>query len=132
MSLFTHIGFTGTRQDMTRKQKRELEEVLTDIPGEVIFHHGDCIGADAQAHRIALKTCTIAIHPPTDSKYRAFCKDYLHIFKPRPYLGRNRDIVNSCSLIIACPKGEEKLRSGTWSTIRYAKKQKKELLIIKP
>ena len=39
-----------------------------------------------------------------------------------PYLERNKNIVNAVDFIIAAPDGPEKVRSGTWSTVRYAKK----------
>jgi hypothetical protein len=39
------------------------------------------------------------------------------------YLQRNKDIVNNCNYLIACPySNKEQLSSGVWSTIRYAKK----------
>ena len=43
---------------------------------------------------------------------------------------RNKDIVNSCDILIACPENDkEVIRSGTWSTIRYAKKINKTVLL---
>jgi outer membrane protein insertion porin family len=47
-------------------------------------------------------------------------------------LDRNRAIVDSCDVLIACPKGPEEQRSGTWATVRYARKQKKRIVIIWP
>ena len=41
---------------------------------------------------------------------------------PKPYLDRNRDIVDACEVLLATPDGPERLRSGTWSTVRYARK----------
>lgn len=39
------------------------------------------------------------------------------------YLQRNKDIVNNCKYLIACPySNKEQFSSGVWSTIRYAKK----------
>ena len=45
------IGFTGTRQGMTAEQKSALRNLLDGGAGD--FHHGDCIGADSEAHGIA-------------------------------------------------------------------------------
>jgi hypothetical protein len=47
----TSIGFTGTRQGMTAEQKSALRNLLDGGAGD--FHHGDCIGADSEAHGIA-------------------------------------------------------------------------------
>ena len=55
------------------------------------------------------------------------------ILDPRPYLARNRDIVDASDLMLACPaEQQEVLRSGTWATIRYALKRDKHLIVIHP
>ena len=52
---------------------------------------------------------------------------------PAPYLERNKEIVASSNLLIACPVGDkEELRSGTWSTVRFARKICTELVIVYP
>ena len=121
------IGFTGTKKGMTKYQKDKVRSTLEEcyeISGTNIFHHGDCIGADAEAHDIAADIgYYIVIHPPKDPKARAFKTAFQYqMMLPKPYLDRNRDIVDSCQLLIATPDGPEVLRSGTWSTIRYANK----------
>lgn len=125
------IGFTGTQQGMNDNQKYLFGNHLKDIKGE--FHHGDCIGADAQAHEIAIRLgLEPVIHPPDIMRKRAF-KTALQIRKSKPYLDRNKDIVNETELLVAAPKEMEmQLRSGTWSTIRYARKLKKNALILYP
>lgn len=50
----------------------------------------------------------------------------------KPYLKRNIDIVDNTDILIGCPSGEEIVRSGTWHTIRYAKKQNKKIMMIRP
>ena len=52
------IGFTGTQEGMSEKQRSSLRQVLADFfaDGARVFRHGDCIGADAQAHAIAKAT----------------------------------------------------------------------------
>jgi hypothetical protein len=42
-----------------------------------------------------------------------------------PALVRNRSVVEAAfgGLLIACPKGPEVWRSGTWATIRYARRR---------
>ena len=129
-------GFTGTRGEVSLKQKQTLTYVLFNFePGEV--HHGDCTGADETFHYqcqgLRIKT---VIHPPTDETHRAWCsgpRNLVHINLPKPYLARNHDIVNGTNYLIACPKTfVETLRSGTWATVRYAKKQGRPVYIIYP
>ena len=133
-----HIGFTGTRHGMAKIQKQVLDRELLNImhifaEQTWYFHHGDCVGADAEAHEIAISCgASIMIHPPVKETLRAFCKPYTRMYEPKHYLVRNFDIVAACDKIYACPKGPESMRSGTWSTIRYAKKQNKPLVIITP
>jgi len=126
------IGFTGTRKGMTDDQKEAFKAFLEAHKPEE-FHHGDCVGADADAHKIAKKLkIKIVIHPPEDGKHRAFCKGG-KILKPKPYLERNHDIVGVCSVLIACPKQKREIRrSGTWATVRYARKMNKALSIMFP
>ena len=128
------IGFTGTRKGMTFEQKKQLVKyLLTVSKHDKEFHHGDCIGADAEAHRIAVQ-CGFSIykHPPEDDSYRAYC--FLgDEYEPKEYLARNKDIVNTTDVLIATPKSnKEEIRSGTWSTVRYAEKNNKEVIIISP
>lgn len=68
------IGFTGTRDVLTDQQKQSLIQLLAEYrPAE--FHHGDCVGADAEVHAIVQRYCTMAriiIHPPSNLAMRAF------------------------------------------------------------
>jgi len=128
------IGFTGTRKGMTAKQKDSLLRILTEYrPSE--FHHGDCLGADAEAHSITQTHCTTArviIHPPTNPAQRAFCHgDGYRVGKE--YLARNRDIVDESDMLVAAPETrEEHQRSGTWATIRYARKRSMAVVVLEP
>lgn len=86
------------------------------------MHHGDCIVGDWLAHRIGRELGLRMIgHPPDNPKKRAFC-DFDEIRPEKPYLERNRDIVDETDVLIGMPDGPERLRSGTWSTIRYGRK----------
>lgn len=133
-----HIGFTGARKGMSKIQKQVLDRELlllmhTFAEQAWYFHHGDCVGSDAEAHEIALSCgALIVIHPPTNPTKRAFCKPSVKILEPKQYLVRNLDIVMACDKLIACPDSPEKLRSGTWSTVRYARTKKKPIIIITP
>jgi hypothetical protein len=126
------IGFTGTRSGMTLRQRITLNEmILPNFTGE--FHHGDCNGADREAHTVASRRgFRIVTHPPTNDKLRAFCVAN-EVRDPLPYIERNQVIVDETELLIACPGGaDEELRSGTWATIRYARKLKRPTVIVFP
>ena len=133
-----HIGFTGTREGMTEYQKdnlRGLLEAAVTIAREdelVVFHHGDCKGADAEAHAIARAlSIKIIIHPPVKRIMRAYCEGAAEILPPEDYLERDRCIVDSTIGVIAAPKSDkEELRSGTWYTVRYARKMNKRVHLL--
>ena len=131
-------GFTGTRTGLNNTQKDKINKLFEENIKQnktIEIHHGDCVGADSEIHAICEKIINkyenmkIIIHPPSDKKLRAFCKSSL-ICDPKPYLKRNKDIIDGTDILIACPySNEEQLRSGTWSTIRYAKKKNKQILL---
>lgn len=120
------VGFTGTQIGMSEKQKVQFVQDL-ELLNPTEFHHGDCIGADAEAHdiiRAFFPECRIVSHPPLKTNKRAYRKadEYRDA---KEYLDRNKDIVNETDVLFAAPKSEEEeLRSGTWSTIRYSRKNK--------
>ncbi len=121
------IGFTGTQLGMSQHQKEQFVVKMFELsPTE--FHHGDCIGADAEAHDIVREffpDVKIHIHPPIISSKRAFKQGDV-IYEVDEYLKRNRIIVNSTDWLVGAPKNDiDELRSGTCSTIRYAKKHSK-------
>ena len=126
------LGFTGTQIGMTHDQLMLFADIISDLQ-PVQFHHGDCIGADKEAHgivRAILPNCNIVVHPPVKGDKRAFCNADV-ILAPREYLERNRDIVDACDILIATPKSaKEELRSGTWATVRYAIKSHKPVKLI--
>lgn len=134
------VGFTGTREGMTDPQRRAFIAWAT-IAGATEFHHGCCIGADhdawevfASAGDLGFAKPRVVSHPPTD---RSLLSSLAEMFadekrEPRDYLTRNRDIVDACEVLAACPQGPELRRSGTWSTIRYARKCGKRVVIFWP
>lgn len=130
------VGFTGTQVGMTEKQKITLGRLIERAKVSE-FHHGDCIGADEEADNIVrlVSTAVIHIHPPIDDRAQAWCfmRGEDVEYPPKPYLDRNHDIVDACDILYATPKGfKEELRSGTWATIRYARKKGKKIKIIFP
>jgi hypothetical protein len=134
-----HITFTGPQAGMTLLQQKEVRRLLTVITdGDLVAHHGDCIGADDEFHSLAWYHGTrIVIHPSNISGKRAFANMRLPsstviIHEPKPPLVRNHDMVDVSSVVIATPAGEEVMRSGTWATIRYARKTKTRTFIVTP
>lgn len=131
------VGFTGTQVGMTVPQNMAAYELVLEL-GATEISHGDCIGADDQMDQIAKELgIGVCVHPPTVKTKRAWCNQRPHgeIWNaaPEPYLQRNRAVVDATRLLIATPKErEETLRSGTWSTVRYARKQRKPVRIIWP
>jgi len=124
------IGFTGTRRGMTNKQKDKVRELLK---GCSEFHHGCCIGADKEAGDIAvILGIEIILHPPLDKKNMAPCTGK-EVREPKSYFVRDHCIVDETDFLIGISKGfVEELRSGTWSTIRYARKKGKKIIIVWP
>jgi hypothetical protein len=119
------VGFTGTSEGMSESQRNQLREWLSTHAPITEFHHGDCVGADHEAHQIAIAyDIDIYIHPPENASKRAWCGGAVHIYPTKPYLARNHDIVDLTDVLIVAPKTDtEELRSGTWATYRYAMKQ---------
>ena len=135
------LGFTGTRDGMTQRQKDWVVR-LFEMYKPVGVVHGMCIGADAQFHELALaykkeyypqlrivgRPCTIK-RDQMQIRYA----DFQTVHGEMPPLIRNQEIVDSCTKLIACPKlMVEEIRSGTWATIRYARRSVKHLLLIWP
>lgn len=130
------IGFTGTRQGMTDRQRMVIEEILRNAVNQdegVEFHHGDCVGSDEQAAKIAkAEDCTVVGHPPEDDKCRSFFESH-EVWDEKRFMDRNEDILMASDVMIATPgEDTEQLRSGTWATIRRTKGEEKPLIIIFP
>lgn len=139
-----NIGFTGSRKGPTPEQAHCLHEYLKamiDVVKVESFHHGCAIGADEVAaiyvHTIrgAFDHPLIVGHPcnliPQTSDFALELSDEKHPVAPP--LERNRDIVRLTDILLACPSGmAEELRSGTWATIRHAKRFNKPVMMFWP
>ena len=126
------IGFTGTREGMTQHQKEQFVlKMFQLLPTE--FHHGDCEGADAEAHDIIrefLPKVKIVVYPPLSFRRRAMKQGDVTL-APEGYIKRDYRIVDSTDYMIGAPKTDmEQIRSGSWTTIRYARKTNKPLTIL--
>lgn len=128
------VGITGTQVGLTVQQFETLKKLLGVILMDEI-HAGDCVGVDAECIMLVKEiqpTVKTVGHPPINPSKRAFL-DYDETRELKEYIDRNHDIVDECDTLIACPKQkDEVLRSGTWATVRYARKQEKVVIVIKP
>lgn len=134
------LGFTGTRHGMTLKQRSTVARLFRSLPLTEL-HHGDAKGSDAQAHWLAvhMPDVLIVIHPPNNTRERAFCDiaPPHSIRKPRPYLVRDQDIVKEgVDGLVAAPKSADPPASlrgqGTWTTVGYARKAKRRVWLVFP
>lgn len=150
------IFFTGTQSGMTKYQKEELGSLLVLLKCSE-FSHGDCIGADKEANEIAFDSGikVFTIFPPVKPLKRAWCFNEEKVLNnnnlqwntltykgqeikvrwmPRDeYINRNRHGVDNCAWVVAAPKEHTiSIRSGTWATIRYAWKVRKDKITIIP
>jgi hypothetical protein len=127
------IGFTGTRNGMSQSQKEHFV-LKCDELGITEFHHGDCEGADAEAHDIVREFFPhvwIEVYPPKSTYLQAYRKGDKH-HAPEEYLTRDHNIVNNTEYLIGAPKSDvEERRSGSWATIRYARKISRPHMVLK-
>lgn len=136
MAAVRRLGVSGSRNGFTEHQLEAAKKFLAANPRIVEFHHGGCKGVDAEMHALVremLPECRIVVHPPTYGGYRAEVKGD-HEEPPLPFLTRNKKIVEAADLMICFPATrEEKFRgSGTWATIREARRKKVRLRVVFP
>lgn len=122
------VGFAGTRAGMSRAQKDQLayvlalfrhaDKVVDRVP---VFVDGDCPdgGADQEARAIAEEHgCICRQEPPKDRTAKEL-------------LARDRRIAQRCDVLVAAPSTDkEQLRSGTWTTVRYARRAGKPVVML--
>lgn len=127
---------TGTRRGMTPRQIFQFHAALRTFDSRPArFLHGDCVGADRDGWTIAtaLGWSTEAwpaanVHPHLRARTASDI-----VRNPLPPLERDRLLVEWCDLLIATPgEPEEILRSGTWATIRHARRLARPIILIYP
>lgn len=145
MDLRLNVGFTGSSKIWHEAQlltflrlMRHLAVSDRNDPLEE-FHHGACIKWDEIAHLSVVETfndqLTVVVHPPINKSKMAKGLQAPKIVwrEPKEYIPRNHDIVDDVDYMVGCPgEMKEELRSGTWATIRYAKKKKKPVFVVWP
>jgi len=128
------VAFTGTQFGMTLYQQLSLAQLMRSLERPWQCNHGGAAGADTEAHEIA---------------YNAGCRD-LHVWLPLgktwppmpsttihhtglSALGRNHLTIYGADLLIATPRQAREIRrSGTWATVRYARKAGIETRVLVP
>lgn len=132
------VGFTGTSRGLTDGQLKQLALWFAhtrDVTAQL--HHGDCVGADAEAHKLASTYAVpVVLHPPSNPHKRAFCGGAAVVRPKRDYLTRNREIVQASEVLVACPRESVEPRTeragGTWYTVRFARRSGKPVFMIWP
>lgn len=139
-----NIDFTGTRNGLTNEQKAALWPLIaTDPLG--CFHHGACVGADEDAAVIASKfdLLNIVAHPGKSAhggvnehlSQKALDVSH-HVCPTKTHFARNREIVDDCTVLIACPGYNAPItnstQGGTAYTVNCARKRGKPVLIVRP
>ena len=128
---------TGTKAGWTEDQADGFRFYVAGL-SIAEFHHGDCIGSDEESHRCIRSvfglSVHIILHPPANPTLRAFLDhDSQYVWSEKPYLARNADIVAATSMLIATPgEHDERLRSGTWATVRRARSARKPVMFVFP
>lgn len=120
-------GFSGTRQVLTARQRRVVQEVVNDLPADCLVITGGCTGVDAFVARAAkqrglrVKTILPADRRHVDPDWQQYCDEYV---EAGTFKERNQLIVDSSTHLHGCPlytEGDTRSkRSGTWQTIRMA------------
>lgn len=143
------ISFTGTRRGCTGNQRRRLKRWVNKLVARfgaknILWVHGACKGADYEFHMTVLRAGGLFIEVWPSFKLsrverlKRFTKQHypdvkLTIHRPQAPLDRNVLIVQKTFNLLACPKEErEATRSGTWSTVRLARKSTIPVRVIKP
>jgi hypothetical protein len=138
------VSATGTQDGMTPPQLVSAIQVLRDGKPQVLIH-GCCIGGDDDWDTAAADLGIDRIGVPAEH-VRSVLESVMRgrtgsrfSYQPsgpagtrEPPLVRNRKIVKLGQALVAAPKGIETKRSGTWATVRLARRAKKPVIIIWP
>lgn len=138
------IGFTGSREGMSERQKNAFLAVVS-TGSAVIFLHGGCRGADVEARDIvaslaASQIVKIECHPGDEKQWEndsvwahsppnPYVRNHTHSIDA--YLNRNKTIAKKSDILIAAPlEMQDPGRGGTWDTIRKAKALGKPIILL--
>ncbi|HVQ45150.1 MAG TPA: hypothetical protein VMT30_09450 [Candidatus Saccharimonadia bacterium] len=132
------VGFSGTRSAGHRDAGR-IADIVSDLPPDCTVVTGGCIGVDmlvaVAAHQRGLKVHTVL--PADRSRVGRFWRQHCDIFEEMPpgtdYRARNERIVELSDRLITIPEASEddprSRRSGTWMTVRIARRAGKPVQV---
>jgi hypothetical protein len=134
MNLGIRLGFAGTQAGMTAAQRGAVFDYVESILHDVMWAiHGGCVGADEQFHLICeVFGIGIEVYPSNlPGKQSRVIGEVMH--RPMNPLRRNGIIARECTHLIAAPKEfVERVRSGTWTTVRYGRKAGRSIVMVYP
>jgi hypothetical protein len=136
------VGFAGTARPgrVTRAQIQELHRFMLQLkidpaqPFQVEWHHGGAPEADRISHFLALALgFRIVVHPGPKSDPRDFPMADAVYGPAYDNLQRDDDIARVTSELVAVPRtNREFRRSGTWTTVRRARRYGRPITLILP
>jgi len=135
-----HFGVTGSSEPVPKVQELRLLGIMGDLfhvrdpfistQPFMVQHNGDCINADhlmaCQWRRFGGK---VFGHPPDKKDRRAFF-DFDYKAEPLPFGVRDQAIVDASDLLVAAPRCPEYTRSGTWMTVRMARRKGLPIILV--
>jgi predicted Rossmann fold nucleotide-binding protein DprA/Smf involved in DNA uptake len=132
------VAFTGTRS-VIAKDEALIRKTVQSLPSDSTVITGGCLGVDTLvakiAHELGLKVHTVMPHNRTqaDPYWRTRCSTFEEMPEGTDYRDRNTRMVVLCDRLIAFPNKAEdhgaSRRSGTWMTVRIARKLGKDVLV---
>lgn len=134
------ISFTGTQAGMTAAQRERWRSLLMLHKPDAICH-GGCVGADDEADAIAADLGILRFVFPSNLEakrvpnaiLKARTGSQVVVMAEKPPLVRNKDIVLLGDVLVAAPRQKQMtVRSGTWATVRYARKRSVKVEILVP
>lgn len=139
------LCFTGTRAGMSLGQRKEIRQMMT---GSALMEmrrlsrilHGGCIGADVEFHAILAAMhllSRVEVYPSNmPDMVAALADDDLiaEVHPPMDPIERNKLMVMRAHSLLAAPREfREVVRgSGTWATVRAARRKGIPVLIVYP
>ena len=132
------LGFTGTRKGWTPQQAFAVRDCLASLPDEAV--HGGAIGADESFDTLLRQNGFVGnkiLIYAMENRQR-FWLDHVPVglrlqgCSGSP-LARNLLIIKVCNHLLATPATDHEVRrSGTWATVRYARKARKPITLVFP
>jgi hypothetical protein len=134
-----NVGITGAREYPIEVVEKYIYIYKLNFGKELRLITGACIGVDSYAaqigcsHMIDVHTIVPDDTSRVDANWEVYCTSHEIMPKGSTYKDRNQKIVSLSEELIAFPRYPELLdgettRSGTWQTVRMARKKKIQIL----